>query len=92
MGYTSAPALRRSPRDHAAALVCPEGKSSKPAAREIAARESHSTDFSRPVQTNAISRVAAWNASGPGLTLRLLSGWEPRRRVRFPLAAMSEMG
>jgi len=61
-----------------------------PAAREIGARESRATVRSRPLHTNAISRVLAWNASGPGLTLRLLSGCEPRRRVRLPLAAMSE--
>ncbi len=61
-----------------------------PAAREIGARERHLAVRSRPVHTNAISRVAAWNASGPGLTLRLLSGCEPRRRVRLPLPAMSE--
>jgi len=42
------------------------------------------------VHTHAISRVAAENASGPGLTVRVLSGCEPRRRVRLPLAAMSE--
>jgi len=30
-----------------------------------------------PVQTNAISRVAAWNTSGPGLTARLSSHGEP---------------
>src|SRR5713226_2108117 len=34
----AAPALRRSPRDHAAGIARPEGKSSKPAAREIGAR------------------------------------------------------
>src|ERR1700737_273548 len=90
MGYTGAPALRRSPRDHAAGLVCPEGKSSLPAAREIAARESWATAFSRPLQTNAISRVPSGTASGPGLTLRLLSRCEPRRRDRLPLAVMSE--
>jgi hypothetical protein len=61
-----------------------------PAAREIGARESHASDRFRPVHTNAISRVSAWNASGPGLTLRLWSRCEPRRRVRLPLAAMSE--
>jgi len=61
-----------------------------PAAREIGARESRATVGSRPVHTNAISSVAAWNASGPGLTVRLLSRCEPRRRVRLPLAAMSE--
>jgi len=42
------------------------------------------------VHTHAISRVAAENASGPGLTLRLLARCEPRRRDRLPLAAMSE--
>jgi hypothetical protein len=42
------------------------------------------------VQTNAISRVPSENASGPGLTVRLLSRCKPRRRVRLPLAAMSE--
>jgi hypothetical protein len=61
-----------------------------PAAREIAARESWATALSRPAQTNAISRVPSGNASGPGLTLRLLPRREPRRRVRLPLAAMSE--
>src|SRR6202022_2705410 len=67
-----------------------KGKSSTPAAREIAARESCATAFSRPVQTNAISRVPSGNASGPGLTVRLLPRGELRRRVRLPLAAMSE--
>jgi len=71
-------------------LVCPEGKSSKPAAREIGAKESRATVCSRPVHTHAISRVAAENASGPGLTVRVLSGCEPRRRVHLPLTAMSE--
>jgi len=66
------------------------GKPSTPAAREIAARESGATAFSRPVQTNAISRVPSGNASGPGLTPRLLPRREPWRRVRLPLAAMSE--
>ena len=61
-----------------------------PAAHEIGARESHATVRSRPVHTNAISRVSAWNASGPGLTGRLESCGKPRRRVRLPLAAMSE--
>jgi hypothetical protein len=61
-----------------------------PAAREIGARESRSTVLSRLVHTHAISRVAAENASGPGLTVRLLSRCELRRRVRLPLAAMSE--
>jgi len=42
------------------------------------------------VHTHAISRVAAWNASGPGLTPRLLPRCEPGRRVRLPPAAMSE--
>src|SRR5712692_4336873 len=90
LNKVAAPALRRSPRDHAAALTRPKEKPALAAAHEIAARESHATASSRPVQTNAISRVAAWNASGPGLTVRLLSRCEPRRRVRLPLAAMSE--
>ena len=42
-----------------------------PAAREIGARQSRSTVLSRLVHTHAISRVAAENASGPGLTVRL---------------------
>jgi len=42
------------------------------------------------MHTHAISRVAAENASGPGLTVELLSLRESRRRVRLPLAAMSE--
>jgi len=42
-----------------------------PAAREIAARQNRATVYARSVQTNAISRVAAWNASGPGLTVTL---------------------
>jgi len=37
-----------------------------PAAREIAARESRAIVSSRPVQTNAISRVLAWKAFGAG--------------------------
>src|SRR5712692_1885503 len=61
-----APALRRSPRDHAAGLVCPEGKSAKPAAREIGARESSASVRSGPMHTHAISRVAAKNAFGAG--------------------------
>jgi hypothetical protein len=61
-----------------------------PAAREIGAREGRATVRSRLVHTNAISRVLAWNPSGPGLTVGLLSRREPRRRVRLPLAAMSE--
>ena len=48
-----------------------------PAAREIGARESRSTVRSRLVHTHAISRAAAENASGPGLTVRLLSRCEP---------------
>jgi hypothetical protein len=63
---------------------------SQAAAREIAAREGRAIAFSHPVQTNAISTVAAENASGPGLTSGLLSRCEPRRRVLLPLAAMSE--
>jgi len=61
-----APALRHSPRDHAAGLVSPEGKSSQPAAREIGARESGATVGSRPVHTHAISRVAAEKSFGAG--------------------------
>jgi len=76
-----APALRHSPRDHAAALARPKGRHPQAAAREIAARESRAAIRSRPVQTNAISRVAAENASGPGLTVRLVSRCEPRRRA-----------
>jgi len=61
-----------------------------PAAREIGARESRATVPSRLLHTNAISRVPSGNASEPGLSVRLLSRCEPRRRVRLPLAAMSE--
>ena len=85
-----APALRHSPRDRAAALARPKGTPSLAAAREIGARENRATVHSRPSHAHAISRVAAENASGPGLTVRLLSRCEPRRRVRVPLAAMSE--
>ena len=52
-----------------------------PAAHEIGASESGATVCSRLVHTNAISRVLAWNASGPWLTLRVLSRCEPRRRA-----------
>jgi hypothetical protein len=68
------------------------GNSSPLAAREIAARESRATAFARRVQTHAISRVAAENASGPGLTVELLQRCEPRRQVRLPLAAMRGFG
>jgi hypothetical protein len=60
------------------------------AAREITARESGGNSLPTAVRTNAISRVPAGNASGPELTVRLLSRCETRRRVRLPLAAMSE--
>ena len=76
-GQLAAPALRRSPRDHAARLVRGVRESSRRAAREIGARGSVTTVSSRPVHTNAISRVSAWNAFGPGLTVRLLSRCEP---------------
>src|SRR6266705_1164958 len=52
------------------------------AAREIGARESRAAVRSRPVHTNAISRVPWGNASGPGLTPRLLSRCEPWRPGR----------
>src|SRR5260370_3747001 len=60
------------------------------AARDIAARESRATASSRPPQTNAISRVAAWKCCGPGLRVRLLSHRELRRRRRLLEEALSE--
>ena len=75
-GYTSAPALRRSPRDHAAGLVCSEGKSSTPAAREIGARKSRASVCSRSVHIHAIfegrrgERLRAGAYSRPSVTLR----------------------
>jgi len=45
---------------------------------------------SRPVHTHAISRVPSGNASGLGLTVRLLVKVRAPAAGRLPLTAMSE--
>ena len=86
----AAPALRHSPRDHAAALARRKGSLHRRPLTKSVRGKSRATVRSRPAHTHAISRVPAENASGPGLIVELLSRREPRRRVRLPLAAMSE--